>query len=162
LQPLANLRELEELHLGGVPVTDAGLTHLAGLTRLRKLDLLSSDVTDAGLDQLAGMNDLEYLNLYRTKVWNPGLQKLKRCAKVHEVDLRYSRATQAGVQSLRAALPNARFIFPEDSLKTAGAKPQAPGPAGSSDSAVAAWVRSAGGKAVMENGALLEVTLSGA
>ena len=160
LKPLKDLKELEELHVRGTPITDTGLSYLAGLTNLKKLDILSSDVTDAGLDSLAGMKDLEYLNLYRTKVSNAGLEKLKRFTNLRQVDLRYTRATQAGVQSLRAALPRTEFIFLDSGSKPAGGKPQQI-LAGKGDPAIADWVQTIGGKAVMKDGALIEVSLRG-
>ena len=160
LKPLKDLKELEELHIRGTPITDTGLSYLAGLTKLKKLDILSSDVTDAGLDSLAGMKDLEYLNLYRTKVSNAGLEKLKHFTNLRQVDLRYTRATQAGVLSLRAALPRTEFIFLDSGPKPANTKP----PqilAGKSDAAIADWVQTIGGKAVVKEGALVEASLSG-
>jgi Leucine-rich repeat (LRR) protein len=159
IAPLANLVDLEEVHLGGVPVTDAGLVHLSGLTKLKKLDLLSSQVSDAGMRHLAGMKDLEYLNLYATRVSNAGLETLKHLAKLREVDLRYSRATQAGVDGLRAALPNTRFIFLDSSTPSSDKKVLAL--AGKGDAAIADWVKSIGGSALMDSGALVEISLRG-
>ena len=161
VRPLADLQELEELRLGGTGVTDAGLASLAGLTKLKKLDLLALDITDAGLDHLARMKDLEILNLYRTKVSNAGLEKLKRFTNLKEVDLRYSRATSAGVAGLRAALPNATLIFLDSSAKPVSKNGAAPAVMGKNDKAVADWVQSIGGKAVMENGSLVKVSLNG-
>jgi len=160
LEPLANLKDLEELYLGGVPVTDSGLAHLKGLTKLKKLDLLSSNVTDAGLDALNGMKDLEYLNLYRTRVSNAGLAKLKKFTKLREMDLRYTRATAAGVQDLRAALPTANLIFGEATAKPGARKPVTLA-AGKSDSAAADWVKTIGGEAIIESGAIVSVSLAG-
>ena len=153
LKIVGGLRELEDLDVGGTDITEAGIAHLAGLTRLRKLNLLGADLTDAGLDSLAGMKNLESLNLYRTKVSNAGLEKLKRLTNLKEVDLRYTRATEAGVDSLRAALPHTEFVFLDSSVKPAGGKTGAQSIAGKGDRAVADWVKSIGGKAVMENGA---------
>ena len=120
LKVLGNLRELEEVDIGGTDATGKGLAYLAGLTHLKKLNILGADVTDAGLDSLAGMKDLESLNLYRTKISNAGLEKLKRLTKLREVDLRYTRATEAGVENLRAALPKAELVFLDYSPKPVG------------------------------------------
>lgn len=161
LKILGNLRDLEDVDIGGTSVTEKGLASLAGLTHLKKLNLLGADITDAGIDSLAGMKDLESLNLYRTKVSNAGLEKLKPLTNLREVDLRYTRATEAGVENLRAALPNAQLVFLDYSPKPAGGK-SATIVAGKGDQAVADWVKSIGGKAVMENGALVEALLNGA
>jgi len=53
LKVLGNLRELEEVDVGGTDVTENGITALPGLTHLKKLNILGADVTDAGLDALA-------------------------------------------------------------------------------------------------------------
>ena len=162
LKILGSLRELEDLDVGGTDITEAGIAHMAGLTRLRKLNILGADFTDAGLDSLAGMKNLESLNLYRTKVSNAGLEKLKQFPNLKEVDLRYTRATEAGVEGLRAALPHAALVFLDNSVKPAGAKTEAKAIAGKGDRAVADWVKSIGGRAVMENGALAEAYVNGA
>jgi chitodextrinase len=71
------------------------------------------------------------------------------------VDLRYTRSTEAGVESLRAALPHANLIFLDSSVKPAGGKTEARVVKGKGDAAVAGWVKLIGGKAVMDNGALV-------
>jgi hypothetical protein len=61
---LAGLTELQELDLGDVCYTDAGLVHLAGLTKLQTLRLTRArQVTDAGLVHLAGLTKLQTLRL---------------------------------------------------------------------------------------------------
>ncbi len=162
LKLLANMPDLEDVDIGGTRITGKGLASLAGLKHIRKLDILGADVDDAALDSLAGMKDLESLNLYRTKVSNAGLEKLKQFTKLREVDLRYTRATEAGVESLRAALPHANLVFLDYSLKPAGGSKGTRIVAGMGDQAVAAWVKSIGGKAVIEHGAVVEVNLNGA
>jgi Leucine-rich repeat (LRR) protein len=161
LQALGSLSELEEIDIGGADVSESGLANLSGLTRVKKLNLLGANITDAGLDSIAGMKDLEFLNLYRTKVSNAGLEKLKRFSKLREVDLRYSRATQAGVESLRAAMPSTELIFMDYSIKPAGVAGAGPQLAGKGDKAVADWIKSLGGSAALENGAVVEAKLSG-
>ena len=75
------------------------------------------------------------------------------------MDLRYSRATSAGVASLRAALPNATLIFLDSAAKPVSRNGAAR--FRGNDKAVADWVQSIGGKAVMENGSLVKVSLNG-
>jgi hypothetical protein len=47
-----NLPQLQELHLRGTQVTDAGLHHLEGMTNLDELDLTDTKVTAAGVETL--------------------------------------------------------------------------------------------------------------
>jgi Leucine-rich repeat (LRR) protein len=161
LAVIGKLRELEQLDIGGAEITEAGLAHLAGLTRMKKLDILGANVTDSGLDHLMAMSALESLNLYRTKVSNAGLEKLKAFRKLQKVDLRYTRSTRAGVANLRASLPKAEFLFADSSVQQASAKSEPKDLTRESDGVVAAWVKSLGGKTRIENGALVEVNLSG-
>ena len=163
LKLLANMPDLEDVDIGGTRITGRGLAALAGLKHIRKLDILGADVDDAALDALAGMQELESLNLYRTKVSNAGLEKLKRFTKLREVDLRYTRATEAGVESLMGrAAEGETWCSSTTRLKPAGGAKEAKIVAGGGDQAVGDWVKSIGGKAVMERGALVEANLNGA
>ena len=114
---------------------------------------MSTDVTDAGLANLDQMKSLEQLNLYRTRVTNAGLEALKELKSLREVDVRYSRATQAGVNTLQKSLPDTRFIF-------VGTAPRSSPSAAKPGASLSAWVRSQGGKVVVERGRVVEVSLA--
>ena len=120
---------------------------------LRKLNLMSTGVTDAGLVNLEQMKSLEQLNLYRTRVTNAGLEALKELKSLREVDVRYTRSTQAGVDALQKSLPETRFIF----VGTAPRVSPKPAKAGAG---LSAWVKSQGGKVVVERGRVVEVSLA--
>lgn len=152
LAVLAKLTELEELDVHGTALSDDGLRHLAGLTKLKKLNLMGTAVTDAGMPSLAGLTNLEEINLYRTKVSNAGLEPLRRMKKLVEADLRYSRVTQGGIDALRAALPSVTLLYNQQAARAATKAPVGSG--------LAEWVRSLGGKAVLEGGAIVEVSLA--
>ena len=161
LKILGGLRELEDLDIGGTDITEAGVADLARLTGLKKLNVLGADLTDAGLDALAGMKNLESLNLYRTKVSNAGLE----AEAISPTSRKWICATLAPPKrawpAWRAALPHTELIFLDSSVKPPG-KAEATVIAGKGDKAVADWVKSIGGRAVMEGGALVEAYVSAA
>src|SRR5262249_9568953 len=107
---------------------------------------------------LANMTRLEELNLYGTKVTNVCVDVLQGLKNLSVVDLRYTRVTRAGVERLRAAGPRCEVSFLDASVR--------PGlPPGADrilrgEGAVAEWVRSIGGRAVVEEGRLPEVSLA--
>src|SRR5262249_16702133 len=57
---------------------------------------------------------------------------------------------------------NTEFVFLDSSVKPAGGKTEARLPPGKGDRAVGDWLKSIGGKAVMEDGALVEAYVNGA
>ena len=114
---------------------------------------MSTGVTDAGLANLEQMKSLEQLSLYRTRVTNAGLEALKELKSLREVDVRYSRATQAGVNTLQKSLPDTRFVF-------VGTAPRVSPPPAKAGASFSAWVRSQGGKVVVERGRVVEVSLA--
>jgi hypothetical protein len=154
---LAGLRELKELDLYGCRISDGGIPSLRGLTHLRRLNLLGAKISDEGLDALAGMEELEELNLYRSEITNAGLERLKKLKKLVSLDLRYSRVTRTGVEGLRAAVPGCKVMFLDPA--PARAVKVAP-PKGAGDASVAEWARAIGGRARLEAGTLVELTLA--
>ena len=159
LKDIAGLTELTELDLAGVGISDTGLSYLSGLTKLRRLDLQGSNVTDAGIDALRGMTNLEELSLYRTKVSNAGLAKLGSLKKLQQLDLRYSRATSAGVNELVAGLPNCKVEFQDSSNRPSKLRTDVAAVKGKGDEAIAAWLRSIGGKVSLRDGHVVGVSL---
>ena len=125
---------------------------MKGLTELRKLNLLGAAVTDEGLAQLRGLKKLEELNLYRTQITNAGLEPLKEMKNLTSLDLRYTRATRAGVDGLRAKLPGLRVAFLDSSVKRAAAPAK--------EGSVSDWVRSLGGKLVMDGSRIRGISLA--
>jgi len=152
LRNLSGLTNLTELDLADTGITDTGLSSLSALTKLRRLNLQASNVTDAGLDALAGMTGLEELSLYRTKVSNAGLAKLAQLKRLHALDLRYSRATSAGVRELVAGIPDCKVLFQDASNRESRRETEEASVAGKGEQAIAAWLRSIGGKVQMSGG----------
>src|SRR5215831_15946985 len=160
LKHIANLTRLEELDLYGVKVTDRGIAWLKDLKELRKLNLLGAAVTDESIPILAGMTHLRELNLYRSKVTNSGLAKLGALRDLATIDLRYSRVTATGIDALRSALPTCEVEFVGTAPASSDARSARPRGAG--EKALAEWVSSLGGKAVVAGGKLREVSLAAA
>jgi Leucine-rich repeat (LRR) protein len=78
LEALTRCRNLEELSIGSIGVTNAGMEHIAKLTNLTKLNLFGCDnVTDAGLAKLIALKSLKNLGITHSDVSIAGLNKLK-------------------------------------------------------------------------------------
>ncbi|MBI3467901.1 MAG: hypothetical protein HY000_33255, partial [Planctomycetes bacterium] len=160
VQNLSGLVNLEQLDLGGTKITDAGVAHLRGMTRLKKLNLESAGLTDEGLAVLSVMTTMQELNLYGTRITNAAVDTLENMKDLRTVDLRYTRMTRAGVDRLQAALPRCDITFLDSSVPPtipAGADRIV---AGEGHAQVAEWVRAIGGRAVIEEGQLQEVSLA--
>src|SRR5262249_35357598 len=139
---------------------DPGVAQLRGMTKLKKLSLQGAALSDEGIKVLAGMTDLEELNLYATKITNAAVEVLQELKKLRTVDLRYARMTRAGVDRLVAAVQKCDVTFLDPS-------PRPPVPADAdrrladdSDAAASEWVKAIGGKAIVEDGRLREISLS--
>jgi len=64
LAELAKCRLLEELHIGSIGITDAGIDHIVKLTNLKMLHLFGCDnVTDSGLAKLTALKSLRNLSI---------------------------------------------------------------------------------------------------
>jgi hypothetical protein len=77
VEPLRGLKQIEDLRLINVDVTDAGLAHICQLKRLKNLTIDCYRVTDSGLLQLAELEELKTLRLLGGKITADGVQKLK-------------------------------------------------------------------------------------
>ena len=102
LAPLACLDRLEEFHISGAPITDAGLKHLANLKELRILSLWETPrITDAGLAYLTALTKLQHLNLYRCEITDAGLVHLRTMNNLESLDIAKTRVTGPGLSHLR-------------------------------------------------------------
>ncbi|WP_138994912.1 c-type cytochrome domain-containing protein [Larkinella sp. C7] len=93
------------LKLGDTEISDATLAQVAQLKNLQKLHLEQTKVTDAGLKSLKNLPYLEYLNLYGTAVTDAGLAELAGIKNLKTVYLWQTKVTDAGVAELKKALP---------------------------------------------------------
>lgn len=93
------------LKLGDTQISDATLVQVAQLKNLQKLHLEQTKVTDAGLKNLKNLPHLEYLNLYGTAVSDKGLKELTSIKTLKTVYLWQTSVTAAGAANLKKALP---------------------------------------------------------
>ena len=78
LEALVKCRNLEDLGIGSIGITDAGIDHIAKLTKLKKLMLFGCEnVTDAGLVKLTALTSLRNLYITSAGVSFAGLKNLK-------------------------------------------------------------------------------------
>jgi beta-lactamase regulating signal transducer with metallopeptidase domain/Leucine-rich repeat (LRR) protein len=78
LAELAKCRSLEELSIGSIGITDAGMEHIAKLTNLKMLNLFGCDnVTNAGLAKLTALKSLRNLYIHDANLSIAGLNSLK-------------------------------------------------------------------------------------
>lgn len=80
---LADLPELERLHLWGCTVTDEGLRKIATISTLRELDDSATKVTDEGISLLATLPELRVLDLGGLS--SDRLCLLSKCAKLRKL-----------------------------------------------------------------------------
>ena len=88
LAELANCRLLEELNIGSIGITDAGIDHIVKLNNLKKLMLFGCDnVTDAGLAKLTALKSLTNLYVADADISVKGLNNLKPMPYLTKLDV---------------------------------------------------------------------------
>ena len=103
---------------------------------------------------------LEVLNLYRTSVTNAGLAKLQSLKQLTDLDVRYTRVTSNGLEALRAAVPRHSRALRRICRCASERALELAKPSGTTDEAIAAWVKALGGNTEMRGGHLVAVNLS--
>ena len=93
------------LDLSGAQATAAGWAALAQLKNLDRLHLEKSTIDDASLAHLAGLPRLEYVNLYGTGVTDAGLENLKGLKRLRKLFLWQSKVSYDPAMALQAATP---------------------------------------------------------
>jgi len=88
LAELANCRLLEDLSIGSIGITDAGMDHIAKLTNLNRLHMFGCDnLTDAGLAKLAPLKSLRNLDISHAKITFAGLARLNTLSDLTKLDV---------------------------------------------------------------------------
>jgi len=88
LADIARLRQLEELHIGSIGVTDAGMDHVAKLTNLKILHMFGCDnVTDKGLAKLTALKSLQNLDISHSKLTFAGLASINSMISLTRLDV---------------------------------------------------------------------------
>ncbi len=114
--PLANLTELEILHLYHTTMDDAGLVHVAQLSKLIQLSVHGTAVTNTGLEQLTDLNNLRQLDLRDTAVDGDAIPLLLELQSLVSLDLTGSQVTADGVARLREELPGCDVKWEPDNV----------------------------------------------
>lgn len=129
---LKDVKNLQELDLAGVALSDADLAQIGTLTNLRVLHLEKTPTTDAMLAHLKALKNLVYLNLYGTQITDAGLPTLKELSNLKSLYVFETKVTDAGIAALKQALPNVSVVkgwTAEDIAKlTAKSEPKKPAP----------------------------------
>lgn len=107
------------LKLADTQLTDVALSSIAQLKNLQKLHLERTRVTDSGLRQLRALPYLEYLNLYGTAITDAGLAELTSLKSLRTVYVWQTQVTAAGLATLKKALPGVEVIGGIDESATA-------------------------------------------
>lgn len=108
LKALSKLPKLHRISMQQNFITDAGLAHLADMKQLSSLwiGLGKGKITDAGIAHLADLESLEKLDLQKSQITDAGLEHFKKLKKLRRLYLSTSSVTDAGLATLREALPN--------------------------------------------------------
>ncbi|RIK74559.1 MAG: hypothetical protein DCC67_16445 [Planctomycetota bacterium] len=123
LAPLAQLKNLERLHLEKSSVGDEAVAHLAALPRLAYLNLYGTAVTDAALEPLKGLKRLKKLYLWQTKVNYDPAMALQGATPGLEVNLGWDHPGVVKVR-LTKELETAKKTAEEAGAKAAEAQKQ--------------------------------------
>ncbi len=88
IRMLAHCRDLEELSVGSIGMTDASMESIAKLDKLRELSLFGcTAVTDEGLKKLASLKDLGVLNVHDANATISGLSCLNGLSNLRRLDI---------------------------------------------------------------------------
>ena len=109
LKQVRELKDLQELVVGGSPITDAGIRDIKGLKGLRLLWLNATKVSDAGLKEMHELENLEVLLLGNTLVSDAGLKELEGLKNIKELYLSATKVSGTGLKHLKS-LPNLRKL----------------------------------------------------
>ena len=109
MEPVAGLKHLRELNLGGTGTTDLGLAKLKELSQLQSLDLSRTQVTPKGLETLLVLPRLEKLSLWKApKIDDQAVPVLCRFARLKFLDASETKLSQEGLATLSKALPGVK------------------------------------------------------
>ena len=97
---LINLTSLKKLFLSGAKVTAEGIGHLAKLKSIKNIGLFDMEITDAALTQLAQILQLETLNLMSCRITDDALEQLAKFNAIDTLLLDGSQITDARLERL--------------------------------------------------------------
>jgi Leucine-rich repeat (LRR) protein len=93
------LKELKELHLRKVVVTDESVARFAGLPELQILEFDASQISDSGLASISKSNRIQVLRLGKSQTTDDGLKFIAEMQELERIELG-ARHTDAGLTHL--------------------------------------------------------------
>jgi Leucine-rich repeat (LRR) protein len=110
-ESFGDAKELRELHLSQVPITDEGLRHIGRLPALEELNLSEGLISDDGLRHLAKSPKLKRLGIGDCRaIGDDGIKHLGGLRSLERLDIRNTRVTREGADALRKMLPNCQIV----------------------------------------------------
>lgn len=103
------LRQIPEVSLVDVPISDEDLSHLAGAAEIRCLSIDGSSISDAGFRHLGNLNGLETLSIQSAAISGTGLADLKDLKTLTSLDLGGTAVDDEGLAHL-PPLPGLTFL----------------------------------------------------
>lgn len=109
---LTNCKLLEELTIGSIGITDAGLDHIAKLTNLKRLSLFGcSNITNKGLAKLTGLKSLQELNVSEANITIGGLSCLNQLTNLATLNVHGVRQDNSGLDISRLTRLETLYLY---------------------------------------------------
>jgi len=110
LETVASLKNLEELHLDGILLSNGRLRLLNSLPKVSILSLVDCSLSSADLIALNQLSNLKVLDLHdNEKIKDEGVLHLLKNKALRTIVLRNTGITEKGVKSLKSNLPNCQI-----------------------------------------------------
>ncbi len=109
LQPLGDLRFLEDLSLDRTQADDSVVKSLFRLTQLKTLSLSYTPITDQGMKGLLNHPQLEVLYLTGTAISDDSISSLTKLSTLRQLYVRWSAFSKQGIEQLGTSLPECKI-----------------------------------------------------
>jgi hypothetical protein len=103
-------KQIVELNLDKMPVTDADLKTIGQFENLRTLNLNFSDISGEGLKHLSGLKYLQSVSLSGTKINNKNIQSISSIKSMKEIFVWNTGLKEDEIAQLQKANKNIRFV----------------------------------------------------
>jgi serine/threonine protein kinase len=110
LTAISKLIQLRSLIIGGNNVSDRSVVKLASLKELRQLDLLQLRITDVSIEALARLRHIKGLYLQGADISDAAVQYLEGMKELEVLDVINTRIGKEGMKRL-AAIPSLRQLY---------------------------------------------------
>ena len=102
-------KQLIDLKLGAVKLTESSLKVIGGCTELRKLSIQHSNISDSGMHYLRSLEELQFLNLVGTAVTADGLMQLKGLKHLNSIYIGNTAINKSDWPKLVVAFPKVKL-----------------------------------------------------